>query len=194
MGLPGVPMRRMQWRWARELSLPALQLDFKQSSRHWPWLGVLLLIVGAAWLAYAANEARVLTGQIDLAEARLEVLAKRGKVQPASPIDAQVLQQEVRQANDILQQLTLPWNALFQVLESTSEKQIALLAVQPDTGKHIVRLSGEAKDFDALLAYIARLEKSRVLNHVYLTSHEVRTQDTEKPVRFTLVANWTVQP
>lgn len=194
MGLPGVPMRRMPWRWAREMSLPALQLDFKQSSRHWPWLGVLLLIVGAAWLAYAANEARVLTGQIDLAEARLEVLAKRGKVQPASPIDAQVLQQEVRQANDILQQLTLPWNALFQVLESTSEKQIALLAIQPDTGKHIVRLSGEAKDFDALLAYIARLEKSRVLNHVYLTSHEVRTQDAEKPVRFTLVANWTVQP
>ena len=194
MGLPGVPMRRMPWRWARKMSLPALQLDFKQSSRHWPWLGVLLLIVGAAWLAYAANEARVLTGQIDLAEARLEVLAKRGKVQPASPIDAQVLQHEVRQANDILQQLTLPWNALFQVLESTSEKQIALLAVQPDTGKHIVRLSGEAKDFDALLAYIARLEKSRVLNHVYLTSHEVRTQDAEKPVRFTLVANWTVQP
>ena len=176
------------------MSLPALQLDFKQSPRQWPALGVLLLIVGAAWLAYAANEARVLTGQIDLAEARLEILAKRGKVPPASPVDAQALQQEVRQANAILQQLTLPWNALFEVLESTSEKQIALLAVQPDAGKRIVRLSGEAKNFDALLAYIARLEQSRILNHVYLTSHEVRTQDAEKPVRFTLVANWTVQP
>jgi Tfp pilus assembly protein PilN len=194
MVFPGAPMRRMQWRWALKMTLPALQLDFKQSPRHWPWLGLLLLIAGAAWVAYAANEARVLSGQIDLAEARLEVLAKRGKAQPAPPIDAQVLQQEVRQANDILQQLTLPWNALFQVLESTSEKQIALLAVQPDARKHIVRLSGEAKNFDALLAYIARLEQSRVLNHVYLTSHEVRTQDAEKPVRFALVANWTVQP
>ena len=194
MVFPGVLMRRMRWRWAREMSLPALQLDFKQSPRHWPLLGVLLLIAGAAWLAYASNEARVLSGQIDLAEARMDVLAKRGKIPVLPPIDAQVLQQEVRQANDILQQLTLPWNALFQVLESTSEKQIALLAVQPDAGKHIVRLSGEAKDFDALLAYITRLEQSRVLNHVYLTSHEVRTQDAEKPVRFALVANWTAQP
>ena len=194
MVFPGAPTRRMQWRWALNMALPALQLDFKQSSRSWPWLGVLLLLGGAAWLGYAMNEARVLSGQIDLAEARLDVLAKRGKIQPTSPLDAQVLQQEVRQANDILQQLTLPWNALFQVLESTSEKQIALLAVQPDAAKHRVRLSGEAKNFDALLAYIARLEQSRVLNHVYLISHEVRTQDAEQPVRFALVANWTVQP
>ena len=190
----GTPTHRMLWHWALEMTLPALQLDFKHSSRPWSWLGLLLLISGAMWVAYAMNEARVLSGQIDVAEARLDVLAKRGKIQPAQPIDAQVLQQEVRQANDILQQLTLPWNALFQVLESTSEKQIALLAVQPDAAKHLVRLSGEAKNFDALLAYIARLEQSRVLNHVYLSSHEVRTQDAEQPVRFALVANWTVQP
>ena len=194
MVFPGAPMRRTPWRWALEMTLPALQLDFKQSPRHWPWLGLLLLIAGVMWVAYAMNEARVLSGQIDLAEARLAVLAKRGRIQPAPPIDAQVLQQEVRQANDILQQLTLPWNALFQVLESTSEKQIALLTVQPDARKHSLRLSGEAKNFDALLAYIARLEQSRVLSHVYLTSHEVRTQDAEQPVRFALVANWTVQP
>ena len=60
--------------------------------------------------------------------------------------------------------------------------------------KRIVRIGGEAKDFDALLAYITRLEQSKILNHVYLTSHEVRSQDAEKPVRFSLLANWTVQP
>jgi Tfp pilus assembly protein PilN len=176
------------------MSLPALQLDFKQSRRYWPWLGLLLLIFGATGLTYVTLQTRVLSGQIDLAEARLEVLAKRGKVQPAAPIDPQILQQEVRQANDILQQLTLPWDALFQTLESTGNKQIALLAVQPDAAKHVVRLSGEAKNFNVLLGYIARLERSQVLNHVYLTSHEVRTQDAEKPVRFALIANWSVQP
>jgi Tfp pilus assembly protein PilN len=190
----GAPTRRMQWHWVLKMSLRPLQLDFKQSPRHLPWLGLLLLVVGVVLGAYVANEARALQAQIDLAEARLEVLAKRGKVPLAAPADPQIMQLEIRQANDILRQLTLPWDALFQTLESTSEKKVALLAIQPDAAKQIVRLSGEAKNFDALLGYIARLESSRVLNHVYLTSHEVRTQDAEKPVRFSLVANWTVQP
>ena len=116
------------------------------------------------------------------------------EMEPALPLDASALQQEIRQANEILQQLALPWDALFQAVEATSEQEIALLSIQPDVGKRIVRIGGEAKNFDALLAYITRLEDSKILNRVYLTSHEVRTQVAEKPVRFALVANWVVQP
>jgi len=187
-------MRPMQWRWAIDMALRALNLDFKQTPRHWSVLGLLLLVIGAAVLATVASVERSLTGQIELVEARMEVLAKRGKIKPAQPLDAQELQQEIRQANDILQQLSLPWDALFNAVEATSEKQIALLSIQPDVGKHIVRIGGEAKDFDALLAYMTRLEHSKILNHVYLTSHELRSQDAEKPVRFSLLANWAVQP
>jgi len=38
------------------------------------------------------------------------------------------------------------------------------------------------------------LEGSKTLHQVYLTSHEVRSQDAEKPVRFALLANWVVKP
>ncbi len=176
------------------MALPALALDFKYTPWRWRWLGIALLIAGAGWIAQAANQARTLTGQIELAAARLETLTRHGKIKPEQPLDAQALQQEIRQANDILQHLALPWNALFQAVESTSEKEIALLAIQPDAGKHLVRIGGEAKSLTALLAYITRLEQSRVLNHVYLTSHEIRMQDAEKPVRFTLVANWAAAP
>ena len=176
------------------MSLPALALDFKYTSRRWRWLGILLLIIGVGWVAQAANQAHTLTGQIEFAAARLETLTRHGKIKPAQPVDAQALQQEIRQANDILQQLALPWNALFQAVEAASEKEIALLAIQPDAAKRIVRIDGEAKNLQALLAYITRLEQSHVLNQVYLTSHEIRMQDAEKPVRFTLVANWAVQP
>jgi Tfp pilus assembly protein PilN len=176
------------------MAIRALTLDFKQTPRRWSALGLAVLALGALALAYVANAERGLAGQIDLAESRLELLAKRGKIKPALPVDAQELQQEIRQANEILQQLSLPWDALFKAVEATSEQEIALLSIQPDVGKRIVRLSGEAKDFDALLAYVRRLEHSQILNHVYLTSHEVRTQVAEKPVRFALVANWAVQP
>jgi Tfp pilus assembly protein PilN len=187
-------MRPMRWRWAIDMALRALNLDFKQTPRHWSVPGLLLLLIGAVLLAYVASVERALTGQIELVEARMEVLAKRGKIMPVQPVDAQVLQQEIRQANDILQQLSLPWDALFKAVEATSEKQIALLSIQPDVGKHIVRIGGEAKDFNALLAYMTRLEQSKILNHVYLTSHELRSQDAEKPVRFSLLANWAAQP
>jgi Tfp pilus assembly protein PilN len=184
----------MPWHWVIDMALRALALDFKQTPRHWSALGLLLLVIGAIVLATVVNTERSLTGQIELVEARMEVLAKRGKIKPAQPLDVQELQQDIRQANDILQQLSLPWDALFKALEATSEKEIALLSIQPDVAKRIVRIGGEAKDFDALLAYITRLEQSKILNHVYLTSHEVRSQDAEKPVRFSLLANWTVQP
>lgn len=171
----------------------ALSLDFKQTPRQWSVLGLVVLIVGAVAIGFVLNQERELAGQVELAEARLANLAKRGNFRSAVPVDNQELQQEIRQANEILSQLSLPWDELFKAVESTSEKEIALLAIQPDAGKRTVRIGGEAKNFDALLAYITRLEESNELQQVFLTSHEVRQQDPEKPVRFALVANWKVQ-
>lgn len=176
------------------MAMRALTLDFMRTPRRTPWAGMLLLIAGALALGQAANHERSLASQIELADARLAVLAKGSKTKPAQPADAEAQQQEIRRANEILQQLALPWSALFNVVETSNEKEIALLAIQPDAGKRVLRLTGEAKDFEALLAYIARLEQSPMLRQVYLSSHELRLQDAEKPVRFALVANWAVQP
>ncbi|WP_413439161.1 PilN domain-containing protein [Sulfuriferula sp. GW1] len=177
------------------MGLPALALDFKRTPRPWAWLGVVLLVIGAAWLVQVVNSERALSGQIDLATARQQVMARHSKIKVAAPpLDAEALQQQIRQANAILQQLALPWDALFQTLEATRDQDIALLSIQPDAAKQSVRIGGEAKNLTTLLAYITRLEQGRVLDHVYLTSHEVRTQDAEQPVRFSLAAHWAVQP
>lgn len=172
----------------------ALTLDFVRTSRRMPWVGMLVLIAGAIALGVAANQERALAGQIELASARLEVLSKGGQAKPAKPVDVEAQQQEIRNANEILQQLALPWGGLFKVVEVSNEKEIALLSIHPDAGKRVLRLSGEAKNFAALLGYIARLEQTPMLNQVYLANHEVRLQDPQKPVRFALVANWVVQP
>lgn len=171
-----------------------LALDFKQTPRQWSVLGLMLLLVGALALAYVANTERNLTGQIEISEARLERLAKRGKIKSTQPADPEHLQQEIRQANEILQQLSLPWDTLFKAVEVTRGQEVALLSIQPNVDKRVVRIAGEAKNFGALLAYMTYLEQGETLNQVYLTSHEIRTQDAEKPVRFTLLANWAVRP
>lgn len=172
----------------------ALTLDFVRTSRRMPWVGMLLLIAGALALGQTSNQERALAAQIELADARLERLAKGSQAKLALPADAEALRQEVQQANEILQQLALPWGALFKVVETSNEKEIALLSIQPDAGKRVLRLAGEAKNFEALLAYIARLEQSPMLNQVYLASHELRLQDPQKPVRFALTASWVAQP
>ena len=177
------------------MGLSALALDFKRTPRPWAWLGILLLVIGAAWLVQVVNSERALSGQIDLAAARQQVMARHSKIKPPTPpLDPEALQQHIRQANAILQQLALPWDALFRTLEATRDQDIALLSIQPDAAKQSVRIGGEAKNLTTLLAYITRLEQGRVLDHVYLTSHEVRTQEAEQPVRFSLAAHWAVQP
>lgn len=176
------------------MAMRALALDFKQAPRQWSALGLVVLVIGALALSYVANSERNLTGQIELAEARLDRLAKRGKIQPTQPVDSEQLQTDIRQANDILQQLSLPWDALFNAVEAKREQEIALLSIQPNVDKRVVRITGEAKNFEALLAYMRYLEASKTLHQVYLTSHEVRSQDAEKPVRFALSANWVVRP
>lgn len=174
--------------------LPALELDFRSTAPRWPALGLVLLIVGVLAAAYTVNEAWALHDQISLAQAKLEHLNRGAKPRPLPPLDTETLHTEVRAANEILQQLALPWNALFLDLETTGDKQIALLSIQPDAGKKLVRITGEAKNFDALLAYMTRLEQSKTLRQVYLSSHEVRMQDPDKPVRFALTAAWVVTP
>ena len=176
------------------MAMRALTLDFVRTPRRAVWLGTALLLVGAIVLGMVANYERALADQIILADARLAILSKGSQAKPVQPVNAEAQQQEIRRANEILQQLATPWRALFNTVEDSNQKEIALLAIQPDAGKRVLRLAGEAKNFDALLAYIARLEQSPMLSQVYLSSHELRVQDPQKPVRFALVANWAVQP
>ena len=174
--------------------LNALDLDFRPTAPRWPVIGVLLLLVGLIIALYAYTEVRALNGQISLAQARVESMSQGVRPKAAPTLDTETLQIEVRAANTVLQQLALPWNDLFTALETTSDKQIALLSIQPDAGKQIVRITGEAKSFEALLTYMRRIEQSKTLRQVYLNSHEMRLQDAEKPIRFALTASWAVQP
>jgi len=101
------------------------------------------------------------------------------------------LQQELRAANAILQQLALPWEELFHELEASAGSNVALLSVEPDPQGRQVKISGEAKDLQALFGYMRRLGRSGVLAHVYLAGHAVKDQDPQRPVTFTLAADWT---
>ena len=97
---------------------------------------------------------------------------------------------EVKQANQVVRQLSLPWNALFKAVETSGGKSIALLSLEPDLQKGTVKISGEAKDFDALLEYVRQLSKREVFGSVLLQNHQIQQDIPEKPLRFSLLAHW----
>lgn len=153
--------------------------------------GVFAAVAGGTWYASVNSELERVEAQV----AEMQRMARRapGKV-TASPRDAREVQLEARHANAIIQQMTVPWDRLFSELELSANKDVALLTVQPDVGNRILRISGEAKNLNAMLAYSRRLESSAMLGSVVLHGHEVKSQDPQRPVVFAVSAGWSEQP
>jgi Tfp pilus assembly protein PilN len=158
----------------------------------------LLLAAGALAVAASLSWYGVLHREIErLADKATEIrrLMHRSPVRLAeTPALARELQQEVRIANTIVQQMTIPWDRLFQNLESSAGDGVALLAVQPDVRARQVRIDAEAMNLKTMLAYTRRLESSDMLGTVVLVGHEVKTQDPQRPVSFSVMAAWGKQP
>ncbi|WP_018989396.1 PilN domain-containing protein [Aromatoleum toluclasticum] len=83
-----------------------------------------------------------------------------------------------------------PWQALFATLESLASDDVALLSLTPDARKGQLRITAEARDLGAMLAYHRKLEDTAVLRDVSLVNHEFAEQVQGRPVRFSLVASW----
>jgi Tfp pilus assembly protein PilN len=174
-----------------------ISMDFSRNADAPSAAGVALLRLGLVAAVVSAACYVGVSGEIDRLEARAEngrAARKPPASLPESPRDSQERQQEIRIANQVMQQMTLPWDRLFRELEASASKEVALLAVQPDPASRHVRISGEAKSFKAMLEYARRLGRTDMLREVVLLGHEVKSQDPQRPVAFSLMARWSEQP
>jgi hypothetical protein len=168
----------------------ALWLDYQQD-RPAHRAGSALLALALLLLILSFARYQGLNGEAEAWEQKLEQAPRaQGLRATAAGREVKSLSLEVKRANEVLRQLTLPWEDLLQGVEAAADKRVALLAVEPDAEKQVVRISGEARDFAALLKYIERLDKQPVFGPVYLQSHRVMLRDPERPVRFALQAVW----
>lgn len=166
-----------------------LELDLVRRRPAWPpWLA---LVVG---LALAADAGLQWLGLRD----EVATLQQRGSARPARAVAAEPVSEETQRelagARRLLEELALPWEALFRSIEGAVDRDTALLSVEPDAGRRAVQISGEARDYPAVLRFMERLEKGPALARVHLLSHEVRQDDADRPTLFTLAASWKVAP
>ncbi len=92
--------------------------------------------------------------------------------------------------NAAIQQLNLPWSDVFDAIEEATPASIALMSIEPDAKKQLLKGEAEALNSDDMIAYIEQLKKVALFSHVDLVKHEVNEQDQFRPIRFEFEAQW----
>ncbi len=159
------------------------------------WLGIVAGLTLCACAFFAAQTLRqdVDTQEAALRQAKLK-LRERGERQPAVAKSV-VTAQQAEAVNGAIAQLNLPWRDLFDSIESATPQNIALLELQPDAKRNLVKGMAEAKTSDDMIGYIEQLKRQEFFTAVVLTRHEINEQDPNKPLRFHFEARWAgVQP
>ncbi len=171
-----------------------MDLDFAGSARRGRWLGIGLLLVAAIATAKMLHVYSSAASEADLLETRIAQLERRagGVREDKAPVPEATLR-EIRQANEVIGQIALPWDRLFKAVEAAAGNKVGLLGITPDQKGGTVEVSGECADLQTLFDYVKRLDRQASLGRVYLLNHQINAQDPQRPVRFTVTASW-LQP
>ncbi|WP_317201865.1 hypothetical protein [Janthinobacterium sp.] len=153
------------------------------------WAGAALglaLCAGAAVLGgEALRRQDALRAQALAQEQRA---ARRGVPAPAAKIA--IGAEQAAAVNAAVLQLNLPWRELQDAVAAATPPAVALLSLEPDARKRLLKLGAEVKRSEDMIAYIEELKRQELFTGVALTRHEINEQDPNKPIRFQLEATW----
>jgi len=163
-----------------------IELDFVRRRPASRWAGRVLLaaalgVAGEMGFTYVQLERTVNTNEAIVARA-----ASSNARKPAQRVSPE----EVAAARETVDRLALPWSKLFAALEGAANEHVALLAIEPDTKSGTVTISGDSKDYLSALTYVLNLSRNDALSHVQLVRHEVKQNDPQRPVSFSISAAW----
>jgi Tfp pilus assembly protein PilN len=179
-----------------------LRIDFAPPSLARTWFHTsrparALALVALVLAGLAGAQAWRLSEQRRLdAEQVARVVQRHVVPVQAAPVQTKVTVSLAQAAavNSAVLQLNLPWRELEQALGAATPATVALLALEPDARKHMVRITAEARTSDEMIDYIEQLQKQTWFTTVALTHHETNDVDPNKPIRFQIEAQWAGMP
>ncbi|MGA8146363.1 MAG: hypothetical protein WB870_02150 [Gallionellaceae bacterium] len=157
---------------------------------HW-----MLAVIGFALGAGGIIALRDLTQQQGTRQVTLEQIQVQADARAAAAAAAGTRKSSISEAqasavNSAIQQLNLPWSSLLTAIERATPSTVALLELEPDAKRHLVKGVAEANTASLMFAYITRLKQQHILGNVILTKHEANDQDVNRPLRFEFEAVW----
>ena len=175
-----------------------LQMDFRRPpTSRWRWAGwaaLAIAVAAAVAVASAYSESEQEHGDAVARSARLAQQDRGANPRRAVPAADPQLLADLRSANTVIDQLTVPWDELFDAIESAGSRDLGLLALTPNARDRSVRLAGEALSIDQVLAYVDRLAAQPALSRVHLLGYNAVQRDGVSAVAFTLAATWRQSP
>jgi Tfp pilus assembly protein PilN len=163
--------------------MQALEIDFRRARRSPAWIGRVLLALAVAFALDVGISLQQLRHALAENQARLQRAAPLATPVKASP-------EEIALVRETVQRLSTPWDNLFGALETAASDDVALLSIEPDPRAGKVVISGDSKDYLAALTYVLSLSRAETLGAVQLVRHEMKQNDPQKPVAFSVSATW----
>jgi len=173
-----------------------LQLDFINHSAFsissWSLAGIIVLLTSLViafftWQLYETSSLEQNALTLKLTQINRHSIHEKS---PIPIVNSEISLEQLQQIQTTAGALTVPWNELLQGVEKSDMQDIALLSLEPNSKKQQVTLTGEAKNLQAALSYIQKLEAQPMLEKVYLQKYNIDETNLSKPVKFTLSAQW----
>lgn len=153
------------------------------------FLGVLLCAGAVTTATRLADDRRDRAQQMQHVQERAAAMSAR----PAQVATVAIPEAQAAFVNGAIGQLNLPWRALQDAVASATPSSIALVALEPDARKQVLKITAEAKSSDDMVDYVAQLKQQEAFSAVALTRHDVQEADPSRPLRFQLEATWVTR-
>jgi len=141
----------------------------------------LAALAGAALAWHWVETAREIDeAKQAIAVARQELVERMPP--PAPPLLLSELQ--VRATNSAIAQLNTPWPAVLDGFERVATADIALLQIEPDHRRGLVKGIAEAKNHQQMLLYLAVLGAVDPFAGAMVRKQEINEKDVNRPLRF----------
>lgn len=161
-----------------------LWLDYRQETPGQQRGGWALLALGIAVAAVLATHFFSLQAEQDALQLQVSHLRREAeKERQAAGSGATLAAAPVAASHPLGS-----WDSLFTSLEGAGDDTVTLLSILP--GPKEVQITGEAHDLGAALDYVKRLQTAPGVANAHLTQSEVVEANPQRPVRFSLAANW----
>jgi hypothetical protein len=85
--------------------------------------------------------------------------------------EAPITEEQAGAVNNAILQLNLPWSSLLDAIEKATPANVALLELEPDPRRGLVKGVAEAKTAKAMTEYIRHLKQQQFFGNVVLTRH-----------------------
>jgi hypothetical protein len=164
-----------------------LSFDFAVQRRTRKWAGWLLLAFGALFVGDLGRQYLALQAEVARMEQLPYVDESTGK---ALTVRNAANPEEFAAARAVVARFAAPWPTLFAAIESVQVENVTLLSIEPDASTGQVLIAGEAKDYLALLTYVAQLGAHPGFTRVHLSRYETRESQSRRPIAFSVLAQW----